>query len=659
MQKKIIYAVVLILCISLFVSPVSAASATVVLDGRQMEFDVPPTIEDGRTLVPLRAIFEGLGAAVEWDGETRTVTATRESDRIQLQIGSRSAYRNGLPVNLDVPAKIIDGRTMVPLRFVSESLGAEVNWNGVTRVITIASQGIVYQPSDTPVVPSQVVTIPWESGVYTGPVENGIPSGQGTWVSEDGVTLEGLFIAGKLEGNDQWQQLQESPVIIPGTSLPDLAKIYAHTSDQMKKAILDKKAENPWLGQNKSEITLIPGGMRLACEAGHIYFGDQVGRAHIVQGSIYNKWMAKEGSDGFLKFPTTDELVTPDQVGRYTHFEGGSIYWHPAIGAFEVHGLIRNKWESLGWEKSRLGYPLSDEMTMEDGIGRYSAFQGGRIYYHPVHGTHFVTGNIYLRWMGTKKNNQVGELGYPTSDPGTSSGPLFSGIQQDFEKGKITKLNLENPGMDLRGEIARRNIEVRNQGNRDTCSVQTMIFLLEYGYTSKFGGKYSHLSVEYLNHAANKAVNRDDDGDFFSSIAKGYETYGIVKEDQWPYDRSWTYSYSEAEKLMTSQMQTAGKQMISSGWILMGNFVKPFERDSTLSNQEFSAILKLLDEGIPVGLGRAHSMVVVGYQYDTGYDGGGYFIFRDSYGTGVGESGYRKESFEKVRSKTNDVYVYR
>lgn len=663
MHRKTSLLLALLLCMSLFVSPVNAATATVILDGRQMTFDVPPTIEDGRTLVPLRAIFEGLGADVQWDDGTRTVTAFRESDQIRLQIGSRTAYRNGSPVSLDVPAKIIEGRTMVPLRFVSESLGAEVGWNGTTRVITIASQGIVYQPSDTPVITSdptkQLATIPWEGGVYTGPVDNGIPSGQGTWISEDGITLEGLFISGKLEGNDQWQQMTKTPILTPGISLPDLSKSYTHTSDQMKKAILDKKAENPWLGQAKGEITLVPGGMHLACDAGHIYFGDKVGRAHIVQGSIYNKWMAKGGSEGFLKFPTTDELVAPDKTGRYTHFEGGSIYWHPAIGAYEVHGLIRNKWESMGWEKSQLGYPLSDEMTLEDGIGRFSTFQGGRIYYHPDHGTHFVSGNIYLRWMGTKKTNQVGDLGYPTSDPGTFSGPLLSGTEQNFEKGIIRKLSNEHPGMDLRGEIARRGIEVRNQGARDTCSVHTMTFLLEYGYTSKFGDKYRHLSVEYLNHAANKAVNKTDDGDYFESIAAGYLKYGIVKDEQWPYDRNWTYNYNDAEDIMTSQLQASGKVMIGSGWILMGNYIKPFERNSTLSDQEFYSVLKHLDQGIPVGLGRNHSMVVVGYQFDTSYDGGGYFIFRNSYGTSIGEKGYQKESFEHVRSLTNDVYVYR
>jgi len=461
----------------------------------------------------------------------------------------------------------------------------------------------------------------------------------------------------KLQRDARQDKLQQDArqSLIPGKLLSN-----QHTSDQMKKAILEKKAGNPWLGQAKGEISLVPGGMRLACEAGHIYFGDRVGRAHIVQGAIYNKWMAKGGSEGFLRFPTTDELVAPDKVGRFVHFEGGSIYWHPAIGAYEVHGMIRNKWESLGWEKSHLGYPLSDEMTMEDGVGRYSAFQGGRIYYHPDHGTHFVTGNIYLRWMGTKKNNQVGDMGYPTSDPGIVSGPLLNAVEQNFQKGKIRKINNEHPGMDLRGEIARRGIEVRDQGPRDTCSVQTMTFLLEYGYTRKFGDKYRHLSVEYLNHAANKAVNKDDDGDYFEDIAKGYLKYGIVKDELWPYDRNWTYNFKNAEGIMTAQMQSTGKVMIGSGWSQMGSFVKPLvKKNSTLSDQEFFAVLKHLDQGIPVGLGRDHSMAVVGYQYDASYGGGGYFIFRNSYGTGIGEKGYVKESFEQVRSSINDVYVYR
>jgi uncharacterized protein with LGFP repeats len=87
-----------------------------------------------------------------------------------------------------------------------------------------------------------------------------------------------------------------------------------------------------------------------------------------------------------LGFPTTDELGTPDGHGRFNHFEHGSIYWTPETGAHEVHGLIREKWASIGWERSRLRYPTSDEETPPGGHGRVSDFQGGAIVWTPEHG---------------------------------------------------------------------------------------------------------------------------------------------------------------------------------------------------------------------------------------------------------------------------------
>ena len=62
-----------------------------------------------------------------------------------------------------------------------------------------------------------------------------------------------------------------------------------------------------------------------------------------------------------LGYPTTDETVTPVGIGRYNHFQHGSIYWTPLTGSYEVHGLIRDRWAALGWERSALGYPISDE----------------------------------------------------------------------------------------------------------------------------------------------------------------------------------------------------------------------------------------------------------------------------------------------------------
>jgi len=122
------------------VRPASAWGVSVVLDGDKLSFDVPPVIHDGRTLVPLRGIFEALGAEVQWDGATRTVTAVRDGTTVVLTIGAKTAHKNGAPVTLDVPAKIVSGRTLVPLRFVSESLGAGVRWVQETRTVVITSE---------------------------------------------------------------------------------------------------------------------------------------------------------------------------------------------------------------------------------------------------------------------------------------------------------------------------------------------------------------------------------------------------------------------------------------------------------------------------------------------------------------------------------------
>lgn len=98
-----------------------------------------PYIKDARTMVPMRRVFEILGANVSWNEAERSVTATKGNTEIKLYIGSQTAYKNGQAVILDAPAEIMAsaGRTMVPLRFVSESFGGTVNWVDATRTITI------------------------------------------------------------------------------------------------------------------------------------------------------------------------------------------------------------------------------------------------------------------------------------------------------------------------------------------------------------------------------------------------------------------------------------------------------------------------------------------------------------------------------------------
>ncbi len=106
------------------------AIPTVFYNNEKILFDQIPVIENGRTLVPLRAIFETFGAEVQWDGATNTVTAVKDGTEVKLTIDSTTAYKNGEAITLDVPAKVINGRTLVPVRFVSDCFDVQVGWDG-------------------------------------------------------------------------------------------------------------------------------------------------------------------------------------------------------------------------------------------------------------------------------------------------------------------------------------------------------------------------------------------------------------------------------------------------------------------------------------------------------------------------------------------------
>ncbi|MEJ8547237.1 copper amine oxidase N-terminal domain-containing protein [Brevibacillus borstelensis] len=124
-----------------FVTVNQTKDIVIFIDGQLQTFQKPPVEIDGRTLVPLRAIFEALGAKVDWDEATQTVTATKDNNTIQLTIGSKVAYKNGKKINLDVPAQLYNGdTTMVPIRFVSEALGAKVGWDAYSNSVVISNE---------------------------------------------------------------------------------------------------------------------------------------------------------------------------------------------------------------------------------------------------------------------------------------------------------------------------------------------------------------------------------------------------------------------------------------------------------------------------------------------------------------------------------------
>lgn len=111
--------------------------ARVEVNGESVKTDVPPIIKNNRVLIPMRAIFEALGAEIDWNGETRTVLANTEKDSVRCEIDNNLMTVNGVAKTLDVAPEILMNRTLVPARAVSESLGADVEWDEARQTVVI------------------------------------------------------------------------------------------------------------------------------------------------------------------------------------------------------------------------------------------------------------------------------------------------------------------------------------------------------------------------------------------------------------------------------------------------------------------------------------------------------------------------------------------
>ena len=129
-----------------------AASVQVTLNGKPLSFDTAPDIENGRVLVPMRGVLESLGYSVHWKEHTQTVLAMKDGVDISLPINSRTVTVNNETVQIDVPAKLQNGRTFVPLRFLAEYSGADVQWDESSSTVMIQSADAEGYPKEDAVV---------------------------------------------------------------------------------------------------------------------------------------------------------------------------------------------------------------------------------------------------------------------------------------------------------------------------------------------------------------------------------------------------------------------------------------------------------------------------------------------------------------------------
>ena len=168
MLKK--WMILSLLTFVLWIPSFAAEDIRIEIDGKPLVLEVAPVIEEGRTLVPFRAIFEALGLKIDWVSEGRIATAYNADMNVSVKIDAAYGNINGELIQLDTPGKIVDGRTLVPLRFISEAFGNTVTWNPEMRLISITSHFEPYAyTQDLPTVDSfdKLKLILEYSGKYT------------------------------------------------------------------------------------------------------------------------------------------------------------------------------------------------------------------------------------------------------------------------------------------------------------------------------------------------------------------------------------------------------------------------------------------------------------------------------------------------------------
>jgi phosphate transport system substrate-binding protein len=225
LKLKKIMSVILISTLILTVSPfaVSAADLTLKIDGKVVTSDVAPLIKDGRTLVPIRIIAETLGADVDWNPSKQEVVITTAANKIMFTIGSKNYTVNGAGKTLDVAAEIISSRTMVPLRAVSEAIGAQINFDEKTTTVTVnyftAMSGSVKITGSTTVQPIAQAAADKLNGMNSGLTISVAGGGSGAGVNDTIAGTNNLGMSSRELTKEEAEQINDIVIANDGIAI--------------------------------------------------------------------------------------------------------------------------------------------------------------------------------------------------------------------------------------------------------------------------------------------------------------------------------------------------------------------------------------------------------------------------------------------------------
>ena len=216
---------------------------TVTYDGENISFDVQPKIVDDRVMVPMRTIFETFGAKVKWDSDTQTITAKKKSKTIQMTIGSSDMTKNDETYSFDVSPIIENGRTLVPIRAISDMLGLDVEWNEKNNTVTITT-------------PQDDEDESWKNNTGTVDLDNVEVTGDGISVSDNIITISkgGDFeVTGKLDDGQIVIDTEEKVKLrLSGMSLTNKngSAVYVKNADKAYITLTDNTKNTLTDGEN-------------------------------------------------------------------------------------------------------------------------------------------------------------------------------------------------------------------------------------------------------------------------------------------------------------------------------------------------------------------------------------------------------------------------
>ena len=286
---------------------ISAYGASIKINNETLESETEPQIIEGRTMVPVRAIFEGVGATVDWNADTKTVTGKKGSDTVIMNVGEKAMTVNGKKIDMDGAAMIIDSRAFAPARYVAEAFGYDVSWNGEAKEVII---------KDKIASPASVATTKTTTKETTTETTTQKATKTTTKASED-VTKKAEETTKASE--DVTKKAEETTKASETAAKQTTVETTTETTTM---SVADIINSSPVQGVGKSLYQLVKNDIKTAFK--NYYVGNASGNGRFQRGTyskLFTAWESAASTDEEKKYVAQSKIVYQNMVTTCTRID--------------------------------------------------------------------------------------------------------------------------------------------------------------------------------------------------------------------------------------------------------------------------------------------------------------------------------------------------